>query len=99
LAVCKDTGVAEHTAGTAALGVDVYAAGLVHSPVELDEQDERGRRIAAACDSYVAFASFAGPTGGGFSATAGRSTIWSPDGRVIARANPELGDMARAVLN
>ncbi len=98
LGICKDTGVAEHTAGTAALGVDVYLAGLVHARKELDEQDARGQRIAAACRSYVVFASFAGPTGGGYDATAGESTIWAPDGTVLARASAAPGDIVRAEL-
>jgi predicted amidohydrolase len=96
--ICKDTGMAEHTTATAELGIDVYVAGLVHAREELAEQDARGRRIAAACGSYVAFASFAGPTGGGYDATAGESTIWSPDGSVIARASAAPGDIARAEL-
>lgn len=99
LGICKDTGSDEHTAATARLGVDLYAAGLVHAPEELDEQDARGRRIAAACGSYVAFASFAGPTRGGYDATAGESTIFSPDGRVVARAGRAPGDVARAGLD
>jgi len=98
LGICKDTGVAEHTAGTAALGVDVYAAGLVHLPEELEEQDARGERIAAACASYVVFASFAGATGGGYDATAGESTIWAPDGTVLSRAGDRCGEIARAEL-
>jgi predicted amidohydrolase len=97
--ICKDTGVAEHTAATAELDVDVYAAGLVHKPEELAEQDARGRRIAAACGSHVVFASFAGPTLGGYGATAGESTIRSPDGTVVARATREPGDVIRAVLS
>ena len=99
IGICKDTGVDEHTAGTAELGVDLYVAGLVHSPGELAEQDARGRRIAAACRSYVAFASFAGPAGGGYDTTAGESTIWSPDGSVIARAGDAPGGLARACLD
>ena len=96
--ICRDTGVAEHTSGTAALGIDVYLAGLVHLPEELNEQDARGRRIAAACTAYVVFASFAGPTGGGYQQTAGESTIWSPDGSVLARASDRPGDVARAEM-
>jgi predicted amidohydrolase len=98
LGICKDTGVAEHTSGTASLGVDLYAAGLVHLPEELDEQDARGERIAAACSSYVAFASFAGATGGGYDATAGESTIWAPDGSVLARSGTVPGEITLAVL-
>jgi predicted amidohydrolase len=98
VAICKDTGVVEHTAATADLGIDVYAAGLVHPPSELVEQDARGQRIAATCRSYVAFASFAGPTGGGYDATAGESTIWAPDGCVLSRATAAPDDMAIAEL-
>ncbi len=98
MGICKDTGVAAHTEATSALDIDVYIAALVHLPEELDEQDARGLRIAAACDAYVAFASFAGPTGGGYDATAGQSTIWSPSGEVLARATPAVGELALAVL-
>jgi predicted amidohydrolase len=98
IGICKDTGVAEHTEGTARLGVDLYVAGLAHLPEELEEQDARGRRIAVACGSYVAFASFAGATGGGYEETAGTSTIWSPDGSVIARAGSAPGEIIRAEL-
>jgi predicted amidohydrolase len=46
----------------------------------------------------VAFASFAGPTGGGYPDTAGRSGIWSPDGTLIERADRSPGSLARATL-
>jgi predicted amidohydrolase len=98
MAICRDTGLDEHTAGTAGLGVDAYLAGVVHRAGDLAEQGARGRRIAAACHAYVAFASFAGPTGWGYDATAGESTIWSPDGRVLARADGEPRGIARAEL-
>lgn len=98
LAICKDTGVAAHTEGTADLGVDVYVAGVVHAPEELDEQDCRGLRIASACDAYVAFASAAGPSGGDYDATAGESTIWSPTGKILARATAGPGEVVHAVL-
>jgi predicted amidohydrolase len=98
LGICKDTGVAQHISETAALDVDLYAAGLVHLPEELGMQDERGVRIAHACGAYVAFASFAGPTGAPFARTAGASTIWAPDSTPIARAGAEPGAIARASL-
>lgn len=98
LGICKDTGVPKHIAATAALDIDVYVAGVVHLPSELTEQDARGKRIAATCDSYVVFASFAGPAGGGYDETSGHSTIWSPDGRVLARARTSPGDVAVAEL-
>ena len=98
LGICKDTGVDRHLADTAALGIDLYVAGLVHLPEELAEHEERAARIARACGAYVAFASFAGPTGGGYLKTAGCSSVWAPDGTPIARAGVEPGALARASL-
>jgi predicted amidohydrolase len=99
LGICKDTGVDAHVADVAALGVDLYVAGLVHLTEELDIQEERAARIARACDAYVGFASFAGPTGGGYDDTAGVSSIWAADGTALARAGTEPGDAARLALS
>jgi predicted amidohydrolase len=98
LGICKDTGAAQHIAGTAALGVDAYVAGLVHLPRELPEQEARAVVLARACRAYVVFASFAGPTGGGYTTTAGSSAVFSPDGVAIARAGRDVGGIARATL-
>ncbi len=69
--ICKDTGIAQHVAEIAALDVDAYLAGLVHRPQELPEQEAPDVVIARACRAFVAFASFAGPTGDVFTETAG----------------------------
>jgi predicted amidohydrolase len=98
LGICKDTGVAEHVDVTAALGIDVYVAGLVHLPEELEVQEARALRIARRSGAHVAFASFAGPTGGGYDRTAGHSGIWSPAGAVLAQADTTPGAVARATL-
>lgn len=98
LGICRDTGVEQHVADSGALELDLYVAGLVHRPEELELQDERGVRIARACRAYVAFAGCAGPTGGGFDRTAGASTIWAPDGKQLARAGAEPGHVIRALL-
>jgi predicted amidohydrolase len=98
LGICKDTGVEQHVADMAALDPDLYVAGLVHRPDELELQEERGLRIARACQAYVAFASFAGPTGGGFDRTAGTSSIWATDGTPLARAGVQPGEFSRALL-
>ena len=98
LAICKDTGIARHQADTAALGIDAYVAGTLMSEAESAIQDERGRRIATDHRVWVAFASFAGSTGGGYDRALGRSSIWAPDGTLVARAGPETGAFARATL-
>ncbi|MEH1166827.1 carbon-nitrogen hydrolase family protein [Micromonospora sp. CPCC 205539] len=91
LAVCKDTGVAAHAAQTAALGMDVYAAAVLESALDAAVPDQRARRIALAHRVWVAVASFAGSTGGGYTEAAGRSAIWTPQGEVCARAGTEPG--------
>ena len=98
LGICKDTGASEHAIATAALGIDVFVAGLVHLPEELTEQEARAARIADETEAHVAFASFAGPTGGGFDQTAGRSGIWSPDGAVLAQAGTGPGETVHATI-
>lgn len=98
LGICKDTGVDEHVRAMAGQRLDLYAAGVVHLPAELAEQERRARRIATACDAPVALASFAGPTGDGYDATAGCSGIWSATGTPIAVTGSEAGTFARAVL-
>jgi predicted amidohydrolase len=95
IGICKDTGMDEHVDGVAGLRPDLYVAGLVHHAEELTEQDRRGRRIALRCGTPVVFASFAGPTGGGFDRTAGTSAAWAPDGTQLARAGADPGDLVR----
>jgi predicted amidohydrolase len=99
LAICKDTGVPQHAADTAALGIDAYVAGTVKSADEADLQAERARRVAVDHEVWVAVASFAGSTGGGYAQAAGQSAIWTPGGDVIAEAGPETGAIGRATLS
>ncbi|MFC3502090.1 carbon-nitrogen hydrolase family protein [Micromonospora krabiensis] len=98
LAVCKDTGVPEHADRTAALGMDAYLAGVVEAARDTAVPEQRARRVTAAHGVWVAVASFAGATGGGYAETAGRSAIWTPDGVLADRAGTEAGGIARAVL-
>ncbi|MEU3557510.1 carbon-nitrogen hydrolase family protein [Streptomyces fragilis] len=98
LAVCRDTGLPEHAAATAALGMDGYVAGVVHSDAEAEVHGERARRAAADHGVWVATAAFAGPAGGGFDRTCGRSGVWAADGSLLAEASDLPGDFARAVV-
>lgn len=99
LAVCRDTGVEAQAAATAELGLDVYAAGLADHPQHDGVQEERARRVAVGHRVWVAFASFAGPTGGGYDETAGRSGIWAPTGSLVDRADRSPGSLARATIS
>ena len=99
LAICKDTGIPQHAADTAALGIDVYVAAVLEPADDAATQAGRARRVAADHHVYVVVASFAGSTGGGYDQAAGCSTILSPDGTVVAGAGPEPGAIARATLS
>jgi predicted amidohydrolase len=98
LAICKDTGVSEHARATATRGIEVYAAGVLETASEAPLLEKRARRIAMEHGVWVAVASFAGSTGGGYAPAAGRSAIWSPDGLAMVEAGPDVGAFVRAVL-
>jgi predicted amidohydrolase len=98
LAICKDTGIRQHASDTAALGIDVYVAGVLESMEDAARQEERARRVATDHQVWVAVASFAGSTGGGYTQAAGRSAIWGPDGGLVTQVGSETGAIARATL-
>lgn len=98
LGICKDTRIPEQIDGTLALGIDLYAAGLVHHPHELAEQDARAARIIQRGGVAVAFASAAGLAGSEYTSAIGHSTIWAAGGTVLARTGREPGSIAVAVL-
>jgi predicted amidohydrolase len=98
LAICKDTGVPQHAADTAALGIDAYVAGMLEAVEDAGVPEERALRAAADHGVWVACASFAGSTGGGYSHAAGGSGVWSADGAAVARAGTGVGEIARATL-
>jgi len=98
LAVCRDMGVPEHAARTAALDIDAYVAGTLEAAPDRPIQEDRARRVATEYGVWVAVASFAGSTGGGYASAAGHSGIWSADGILVAQAGPEAGLIARATL-
>jgi predicted amidohydrolase len=99
LAICKDFSMEQHAADTAALGIDAYLAATVMFADEAAEQEQRAARRALELARWVAVASFAGATGGGYASTAGGSGIWGPDGLPRARAGGDAGEYARAVLS
>jgi predicted amidohydrolase len=98
LGICKDTGTPEHVQAMADLDLDLYAAGLVHRASERTETERRAQVIAAATGAPVALASFAGPTGSGYDATAAHSGIWSAAGARLADAGDRPGAIATHTL-
>jgi predicted amidohydrolase len=99
LAICKDTGIAQHACDTAAQGIDVYVAGVLDAADDVAIQDERAQRVAAEHHVWIVVASFAGSTGGGYEHAAAQSRIWSPAGVVVASAGREMGGVARMALS
>lgn len=99
LAICKDTRIPEQAAATVALGIDAYVAGLCERLEDAAVVSERAGRIVAEHRLPVAFASFAGSTGGGYDPAAGGSAIWSADAALLAQAGPEPGELVPATLD
>jgi predicted amidohydrolase len=98
LGVCRDTGVGDHVKELANAGIDLYVAGLVDRPCDLAVQRDRAVTIATTCGAYVGFASFAGPTAGGYDETAGSSAVYRPDGTLLTETSTLPGGIARALL-
>ncbi|MEO6653076.1 MAG: carbon-nitrogen hydrolase family protein [Ilumatobacteraceae bacterium] len=98
LAICKDNGQPEHAAETAKLGIDAYIAGVCESELDRDVQPRRAVRVVDDHRVWVAYASFAGPTGGGFDDTAGRSAVRGPDGVVRLHLGRRAGLCATTTL-
>lgn len=96
LAVCRDTGIVDHAAATADLGMDAYLAGVLETVDDASVIDRRARRVVSDHDVWVAVANFAGSTGGGYDRAAGRSGVWDPAGTEVARAGPEVGSVVTA---
>jgi predicted amidohydrolase len=99
LAICRDTAFPAHDAATAALGMDVYVASVLDHAHHAHVPAQRARRVIADHTVWVATASYAGSTGGGFDRAAGGSAVWAPDGAVRARAGTEPGEVVRATLD
>jgi len=98
LAVCRDTGIPQHAIDTVALGIDGYVAGVLETEADGGVPGDRSARIARDHGVWVAIASFAGSTGGGYDRAAGRSIIRAADGSIAAEAGPEVGAIARASI-
>jgi predicted amidohydrolase len=98
LAICRDTGIAEHAADTARLGIDAYVAGVVEAAQDAAVPARRAKRISADHGVWVAIASAAGAAGTDYRDSPGGSGVWRPDGSPAAAAGPEPGAVARATL-
>jgi len=82
LAICADVSHPQHAAKAAALGVDVYAAGVMIDEIGYGRKVPLLRNYAMEHRMAVLMANYSGVTGGEVSA--GKSALWSEDGELIA---------------
>ncbi|MBC6450892.1 carbon-nitrogen hydrolase family protein [Actinokineospora xionganensis] len=99
LAICKDLNTPRHAVDTAALGIDGYVASILETVDATAKVAARAEAIAVEHRVWVAVASFAGSTGGGFDHAAGRSGILRPDGVLVSAVDREPGAIAKATLS
>jgi predicted amidohydrolase len=83
VAVCADTGRPAHAEAAVARGADTYLVSMFVIPSEFRRESAALAGYASRHAMAVAMANFGGPTGGLVSA--GRSSIWSPGGELLAR--------------
>lgn len=81
LAICADTGHAEHAAAAAATGASLYLAGVLTSEKGYAQDTANLQRHAANHGYGVLMANHGGPSGGYVSA--GRSAFWNAEGQLV----------------
>jgi predicted amidohydrolase len=97
LAICRDTGVAEHISSTFALGIDAFVAATLFTQDEVRERDRRMSAVASSHAVWTIASTYAGDTPV-MGRTSGGSGIWGPDGVAVAQADSEPGSWALADL-
>jgi predicted amidohydrolase len=92
LAVCADVGDPDHAARAVGWGDDSYVAGMFVVPSDFETESERLGCYAVRHGMMTALASIGGPSGG--LRSAGRSSVWSKTGDLLARLGPEGSGVA-----
>jgi predicted amidohydrolase len=83
VAICADIGAPSHAENAAARGAAAYLASMFVIPSDFQREAARLSGYAAEHAMVVALANFGGASGG--LAAAGRSSIWSQSGELIAQ--------------
>ena len=83
VAVCADTGRATHPQAAADRGATIYLASMFVIPSKFQREGMGLGVYATRHAMVIAFANFGGPSGG--LASAGRSSIWSEKGELVAQ--------------
>jgi predicted amidohydrolase len=82
LAICADTTHPQHAASAAARGADIYAAGVLITENGYEADTALLRQYSLQHKMAVLMANHSAPTGGWVSA--GKSAIWSNEGKLVA---------------
>ena len=85
LAVCADIGPSSHPQQATDRGAKTYLASMFVIPSDFEDDSAKLSQYAANHSIVVAMANFGSPTGG--LAAAGRSSVWSPTGGLLAELN------------
>jgi predicted amidohydrolase len=94
VAVCADTGRPSHPQQAADRGARIYLGSMFVIPSEFEAETENLKTAATRHSMTIVFANYGGPSGG--LASAGRSSIWSERGELLARLAPTGAGVALA---
>ena len=94
VAVCADIGRESHPQQAADRGAKTYLASMFVIPSDFEGDSGKLSGYAKRHSMTVALANFGGPTGG--LAAAGRSSIWSETGELLAQLEPAGAGVAVA---
>ncbi|MFF2555597.1 carbon-nitrogen hydrolase family protein [Nocardia sp. NPDC058058] len=86
LAICADLNYPEHAGGAVAAGAEIYLAGALYLSGKESRRDGHLRDRAVENDCWTVLSAYTGEFEG--NSTTGGSGFWSPDGTLIARADP-----------
>jgi len=92
IAICADVGRPSHAQSAADRGARIYLASMFVIPSEFESEAAKLRGYAARHSMTVAMANFGRASGG--LAAAGRSSIWSENGELLAQLNPSGAGLA-----
>jgi predicted amidohydrolase len=94
VAVCADIGNPAHPQRAAERGADTYLASMFVIPSDFDGEVLKLSRYAVQHGMLTALANFASPSGG--LRSAGRSSLWSPGGELLAQLEASGSGVAAA---
>ncbi|MEI9938051.1 MAG: carbon-nitrogen hydrolase family protein [Pseudomonadota bacterium] len=96
IAICADIGNPAHAEWAAGRGANCYLASMFVIPADFAADSARLEGYAAKHSMNVVFSNYGGPSGG--LPSAGRSAIWSAQGKLLAQLDAHGSGIAVATL-